>query len=130
MAMGARSNPGAHSNVSHPGEMLLCAVLAIPSQKGGGGFGGGAYEVHSGAAEGIICEERLDKPGSFTLEHQKLREDLMEVCKMVRGKDRVGLAKGGKVKGYRTKVESLKGLFFRGWRVTGAFCLGCWWKQI
>ena len=81
--------------------------------------------------EGISFEERLEKLGLFLLERRRLRGDLIEVYKIMRGMDRVDCqklfprAEESITRGHRFKVrgarfkEMYKASFFTQ-RVVGA----------
>jgi len=59
--------------------------------------------------DGLSYKERLDRLGLFSLEHRRLRGDLIEVYKIMRGIDKVDsqhlFPKGGesKTRGHRFK---------------------------
>ena len=65
----------------------------------------------------LSYEERLDRLGLFSLEQRRLRGDLIEVYKIMRGKDRVDreqlfpLVEGSVTRGHKFKV---RGRRFRG----------------
>ena len=58
--------------------------------------------------EGISHEERLEKLGLFSLERQRLRGDLIEVYKMMRGMDRVDSQK--RFPGWKSQLPGGTGL--------------------
>ena len=84
--------------------------------------------------EGISYEERLEKLGLFSLERRRLRGDLIEVYKIMRGMDRVDSqklfprAEESITRGHRFKVRGarfkgdVRGKFFTQ-RVVGAWNL-------
>lgn len=69
----------------------MCADLVAPFQEGCGGFGEGAQVVYQNAAwiECTSYNKRLDISRLFSLEHQRLREGLLDVSGIIRDKDRV-----------------------------------------
>jgi len=68
----------------------LHAVLVTTLPEGRGSFGENAKKVHQDFAglEGVGSEERLNKLGFSSLERWRLWGDLIEVDKIMRGKDR------------------------------------------
>ena len=93
--------------------------------------------------EGINYEEKLEKLGLFSLERWRLRGDLIEVHKIMRGMDRVDSqklfprVKESITRGHRFKIQGARfkgddrGKFFTQ-RMVGAWNLlpRRWWKQI
>jgi len=91
--------------------------------------------------EGISYEERLEKRGLFSLERRRLRGDLIEVYKIMRGMDRVGSQKlfprveKSSTRGHRFKVcgEKFRGEVARQVFLEGGECLerlGRWWEKV
>ena len=83
--------------------------------------------------EGISYEERLEKLGLFSLERQRLRGDLIEVYKIMRGMDRVDSQKlfprveESITRGHRCEGQGLKQMYeanflHSGWWVPGTCC--------
>ena len=81
-------------------------------------------------------EERLEKFGLFSLERQRLRGNLIEVYKIMRGMDRVDSQKlfprveESITRGHRFKMRGarfkgdVRGRFFTQWWVPGTRCWG------
>ena len=79
--------------------------------------------------EGMSCEERLEKLCLFSLEQRRLRDDLIEVYKIMRGMDRVDSQKlfprveESITRGHSFKVRGAR-FNTEGWWVPGTRCRG------